>query len=147
MVGGTFPCSIAIKVAATLAEALLSVPNVQTTYSRGQLTGDISGLDDVGKMVRRSFHPDRSGDVYAVAKPYFLIEAKSLLQYVTWLTPSAHREHVVAAARRAVEKVSGRYLEMLAEVPSGDTISRSKDWRFLAEGVAWFRGDGGSNGG
>ena len=37
---------------------------------------------------------------------YFLTEADSILRYATRLTPSGQRGHFVAAARRAVDKVS-----------------------------------------
>ncbi|HEY2787482.1 MAG TPA: alkaline phosphatase family protein [Fimbriiglobus sp.] len=81
-------------VAATLAKALLTVPNMEATYTRAQLTGDLASLDAMGKMVKRSFYPDRSGDVYAVAKPYYLVEAKSYGGGTSHGTPHDYDRHV-----------------------------------------------------
>src|SRR5262249_20202385 len=56
-----------------LAAWLRQQPGIQTAYTRTQLIKGVAGDDRVGQMVRRSFHPERSGDVLVVLKPYHLI--------------------------------------------------------------------------
>jgi hypothetical protein len=81
-------------VAATLASALRAVPNIQATYTRSQLTGPDEVSDETAKRVKRSFHPDRAGDVYVIANPYFLIEAKSYGGGTSHGTPHEYDRHV-----------------------------------------------------
>src|SRR5262249_43513377 len=43
-------------------------------YTRKQLMlPDSAGDSDILRRVRKSFHPDRSGDIIIVSKPYYLI--------------------------------------------------------------------------
>jgi hypothetical protein len=58
------------EVEATLARGLKDYPGVLTTYTRTQLAGGGTAIDSLGQALRRSFHPDRSGDVVVVLKPY-----------------------------------------------------------------------------
>jgi hypothetical protein len=61
------------KVETALANWLAKQPGVQAAYTRTQLTkGPLKG-DRVGEMVRRSFDPERSGDVTVVLRPYHLL--------------------------------------------------------------------------
>jgi hypothetical protein len=56
-----------------LASWFAQQAGVLKTYTRTQLqTGPIKD-DPIGEMVRRSFHPGRSGDVAVVLKPYYLV--------------------------------------------------------------------------
>jgi hypothetical protein len=82
------------EVAATLASALRAGPNIQATYTRSQLTGPDEALDETAKRVKRSFHPDRAGDVYVIANPYFLIEAKSYGGGTSHGSPHEYDRHV-----------------------------------------------------
>jgi predicted AlkP superfamily pyrophosphatase or phosphodiesterase len=61
------------KVEEALAGWLKEQPGIETAYTRTQLLHGVPENDVVGRMVRRSFHPERSGDVIAVVKPYHLI--------------------------------------------------------------------------
>jgi hypothetical protein len=47
-------------------------PHILTVYTRSQLLAP-GKLDEIGGKVRASFHPDRSGDVFPVVKPYHLL--------------------------------------------------------------------------
>lgn len=59
-------------VEAALAGWLARQDGVQAAYTRTQLTAGVPAADVVGQMVRRSFYPDRSGDVFVLLKPYHL---------------------------------------------------------------------------
>jgi predicted AlkP superfamily pyrophosphatase or phosphodiesterase len=82
------------EVAETLAAALRATPNILAAYTRGQLSRPDADLDDVGRLVKRSFHPDRAGDVGVVPKPYFLVESKSYTDGTTHGTPHEYDRHV-----------------------------------------------------
>jgi predicted AlkP superfamily pyrophosphatase or phosphodiesterase len=45
-------------------------PEVQAAYTRTELMQDGGDGDEVFRMVRRSFHPERNGDVLLVLRPY-----------------------------------------------------------------------------
>jgi hypothetical protein len=56
----------------TLAGELKEYQGVLAAYTRTQLaSGGLPG-DPVGQAVRQSFHPDRSGDLVVVLKPYYV---------------------------------------------------------------------------
>jgi predicted AlkP superfamily pyrophosphatase or phosphodiesterase len=75
-----------------LAEALKQEPGIQTAWTRTEL---LRGMpkDDVGRAVWRSFHPQRSGDVLPVLKPYYL-PGEPLGTGTTHGTPHAYDTHV-----------------------------------------------------
>lgn len=52
--------------------AIESVPGVERVYTRDQLRERGAGLDATGRRVAASFHPDRSGDLVMVWKPYWI---------------------------------------------------------------------------
>ena len=60
------------EVARALAEFLSAQPEVHHAYTRGELAGDFPATDEVGRRVKRSFHPGRCGDVCVVLRPYCL---------------------------------------------------------------------------
>ena len=64
---------------------------VQAAYGRSQLA-DLPKDDAVGAAVRRSFHPDRCGDVAVVLKPYYLMSNK--FTGTTHGAPHAYDTHV-----------------------------------------------------
>jgi Type I phosphodiesterase / nucleotide pyrophosphatase len=62
----------ASRVEQTLAEWLSRQPGIQAAYPRWRLAqGPLTG-DALGESVRLSFHPDCSGDVAVVEKPYHM---------------------------------------------------------------------------
>jgi hypothetical protein len=61
------------EVEEVLAAWLKKRPTYQTVYTRTQLVKGVPDDDKIGQMVRRSFHPDRSGDVMMVLKPYHIV--------------------------------------------------------------------------
>jgi hypothetical protein len=63
------------RVETALADWLKRQPGVQTAYTRGQLLEGLPPDDVIGERVRRSFHPERCGDVAVVLKPYHVIAA------------------------------------------------------------------------
>ena len=60
------------KVEDALAGYFRGQPGVLTAYTRTQLSGSLPEVDAIGQRVRRSFHPERSGDVTIVLQPYWL---------------------------------------------------------------------------
>lgn len=64
-------------VAAELVKWLREQKWAQTAYSREQLTAPISDQDPVGRMVQRSFMPERSGDVVVIIKPFHLVNSQN----------------------------------------------------------------------
>jgi predicted AlkP superfamily pyrophosphatase or phosphodiesterase len=60
-------------VEAALAEWLARQEGIQAAYTRSQLVAGVAEDDRVGQMMRRSFHPDRAGDVGVVMKPYSIM--------------------------------------------------------------------------
>jgi hypothetical protein len=60
------------EVARALADFLAKQDGVYRTFTREELAGELPATDVIGRQVKRSFHPDRSGDVYVLLKPYHL---------------------------------------------------------------------------
>jgi hypothetical protein len=60
-------------VASALAGWLRSQPYVQAAYTRQELDGDPARLDETGRLMKKSYHPDRCGDLAIVPKPYCLV--------------------------------------------------------------------------
>ena len=66
-------------VAAALAAFLRKQGGVMKVYTHAALrAGKVDQDDAIDQRVLRSFHPDRSGDLYVVLKPYHLISAVTL---------------------------------------------------------------------
>jgi hypothetical protein len=55
-----------------LAGWLVRQEGIQAAYTRSQLLLGLPPGDALGEKVRRNFHPERSGDVVAILKPYHL---------------------------------------------------------------------------
>ncbi len=63
-------------VAGELAGWVRTQAGVQAAYTHSDLkSGKVADVDEIGRKVLLSFHPDRSGDVFVVLKPYHLIGA------------------------------------------------------------------------
>jgi len=99
-------------VEAAAAEILQQNGAIEAVFTRTQmLATDPSGKTDVLSMARRSFHPERSGDLYVVVKPYHLITSANtgtshgtahsydthvpLVVFGTNVQPGIHPERVV----------------------------------------------------
>jgi predicted AlkP superfamily pyrophosphatase or phosphodiesterase len=52
------------------ADAAASIPGVQLACTRSEIVGDRLPQGKFYEMIRRNFHPDRSGDVAVVFEPY-----------------------------------------------------------------------------
>jgi predicted AlkP superfamily pyrophosphatase or phosphodiesterase len=69
-------------VESELAAWLKKQTGIAAAYTRTELLKGVPADDAIGQAVRRSFHPDRSGDVTIVTKPYY--------QITTFLTGTGH---------------------------------------------------------
>ncbi len=78
-------------VAVTLQRFLKSQPYILTAYTRADLA-ELAPDDVIGQRVRKSFHHDRSGDLYVIAKPYYLVS--SYLTGTNHGTPHPYDTHV-----------------------------------------------------
>src|SRR5688572_12421262 len=76
----------------TLAAWLTKQTGVQAAYTRTALVAGVPS-DAIGQMVARSFHPDRSGDVYVLLKPYHLATT-ALATGTGHGTPHPYHTHV-----------------------------------------------------
>lgn len=81
------------QVEATLAGWLKQQPGVLTAYTRSELLNGLPADDHIGASVRRSFYPERSGDVKIVLKPYYLFSSV-LGTGTTHGTPHPYDTHV-----------------------------------------------------
>jgi hypothetical protein len=61
------------SVAIAVADWIRMQPWALEAYTRQQLSGPMAEDDTFGRMMQRSFHPDRSGDVAMIAKPNYLM--------------------------------------------------------------------------
>jgi hypothetical protein len=79
------------EVEEALAGWLARQEGFQAAYTRTQLVAGVAEDDRVGQMVRRSFQPDRCGDVIGVVKPYHIAWT---LSGTTHGSPHAYDTHV-----------------------------------------------------
>lgn len=79
-------------VARELAGWLRQRPEVERVYTITEQQ-DAPAKDDIDRMVRRSFHPDRSGDLYVLLKPYSFF-AKAKYEGTLHGTPYDYDRHV-----------------------------------------------------
>jgi hypothetical protein len=80
------------KVEEALAGWLARQEGIQAAYTRTRLLQGPFSKDAIGARVRRSFYPDRCGDVMVVVKPYYLVF--SLLAGTTHGSPHPYDTHV-----------------------------------------------------
>jgi hypothetical protein len=65
----------ASEVEAAVAGWAKKQDGVEGAYTRAELTAGVPEKDAAGRMVARSFHPERCGDVYVLLKSYHLPSA------------------------------------------------------------------------
>jgi hypothetical protein len=58
-------------VAKTLAEFLARHVGIDRTFTRAELESKLDPYDVVGRRMQKAYHPERSGDVSFVLKPYW----------------------------------------------------------------------------
>jgi predicted AlkP superfamily pyrophosphatase or phosphodiesterase len=81
------------KAERAVADWLKTQTGVQTAYTRTDLLRGVADDDEIGRRVRRSFHPERSGDVFPVLKPYYIF-SPAYLTGTTHGSPHAYDTHV-----------------------------------------------------
>ncbi|MGH7173794.1 MAG: alkaline phosphatase family protein [Gemmataceae bacterium] len=80
------------EVEKALADWLAKQPGILRAYTRSQLLAGIAAEDAIGQRVRRSFFPERSGDVRPIVKPNHLLTTR--LTGTNHGTPHAYDTHV-----------------------------------------------------
>jgi predicted AlkP superfamily pyrophosphatase or phosphodiesterase len=113
-----------------VAQWFLSRPYAQEVYTRSQIMSD-STLPVMGQMVRNCFHPDRSGDVMPILKPYHFIS-----KYTTGTThgsPNEYDTHVPlvffggnVVPGKHTEKVSPQLAAVVLGQAIGQTLRDSQ---------------------
>ena len=111
-----------------LAEWLAKQAGVEAAYTRTALTKGIPETDATGRMVARSFRPERCGDVYVLLEPYHLPSTVlgtgtthgSPWEYDTHVPLVVYGPGVVAGVRkdRASPLAAAAILSNAAGVPS-----------------------------
>jgi hypothetical protein len=79
------------KVEKALATWLAAQPGIHSAWTRTELLA--GRVDEIGERVRSSFHPERSGDVMLVLKPYHLLGG-TLASGTNHGTPHDYDTHV-----------------------------------------------------
>lgn len=122
-----------VDVEQELAGWLAKQDGVQAAYTRTTLSTENTSLDATGRMVAKSFRPERCGDVYVLLKPYYLPSAPlgtgtthgspweydthvPLVVYGTGVQPGIRKEKVTPLAAAAIMAKAAR-----VEPPSGAT--------------------------
>jgi hypothetical protein len=80
------------EVEASLVRWIGKQGGVEAAYGRAQLTKGVPAEDVLGEKVRRSFQPDRCGDVAVVFKPYHIVYSR--FSGTTHGTPHSYDTHV-----------------------------------------------------
>lgn len=81
------------RVEAVLTQWLHKQSGVQAVYTRTELMNGLRPDDALGKQVAISFHPQRSGDLFVVLKPYHLLVSPLALS-TTHGSPHSYDTHV-----------------------------------------------------
>jgi len=87
------------KAEQALVDWLARQPGIQSAYGRSRLDQGPFGNDAIGEAVRLSYHPDCSGDVAVVLKPYYQVsgpitDARNDAYRTTHGTPHPYDTHV-----------------------------------------------------
>jgi predicted AlkP superfamily pyrophosphatase or phosphodiesterase len=85
------------QVEETLARWLAKQPGIQAAFTRTRLSAGPIKDDPVAERVRLSFDSERSGDVYVLVKPYYLLSpplSPKLAYRTTHGTPHLYDTHV-----------------------------------------------------
>jgi hypothetical protein len=81
-------------VAKTLADYLARQYGIARTFTRGELGHEPDSYDAIGKRTRKAYHPDRSGDVAILLKPYWLAADPQYSTGTSHGTPYPYDTHV-----------------------------------------------------
>jgi hypothetical protein len=81
-------------VATTLAAYLGKRDGVLRTFTRAELEREMDRYDTIGRRMKKSYHPDRSGDLAVVLKPYCLETDDEYPTGTTHGAPHAYDTHV-----------------------------------------------------
>lgn len=84
----------AAVVARSLADFLAKQDGVLRTFTRADLARELDPYDAIGRRMRKAYHPDRSGDVGVVIKPYCLEHDPQYPSGTSHGTPHPYDTHV-----------------------------------------------------
>lgn len=103
-------------------EFLQQQPGVLRVYTRTELADSTARLDDFGQRFRESFHPERSGDIFVLFKPYWLPATR--LTGTNHGTPHPYDTHVpLLVFGRGVR--AGHYPEPISPLAAGVILAEA----------------------
>lgn len=84
------------EVARAAGEACMAIPGMAAYFTRGQLLHGSLPPNELAAAVERSFHPERSGDLLLITKPFYFWSSKygALPTGTTHGTPHEYDTHV-----------------------------------------------------
>jgi predicted AlkP superfamily pyrophosphatase or phosphodiesterase len=82
------------EVGEALAGWVKTQPGIQTAYTQKQLLGTVPEDDRIGRLVQRSFHSARSGDVIPIPAPYCFFAGSTYKTGTTHGAPYEYDTHV-----------------------------------------------------
>lgn len=100
-------------------QALLSVEGVAAVYMRSDFTPERLAADPVAQKVANSFFPSRSGDIFVIAKPYWLVNNNLTANHGT---PYRYDTHVPVVLMGPGIK-AGEYLEPVTPLDIAPTLA------------------------
>lgn len=81
-------------VAQSLADFLATQDGIGRTFTRAELEGELDPYDSIGQRMRKTYFPERSGDVSFVLKPYWLEGDPKTATGTSHSTPYPYDTHV-----------------------------------------------------
>jgi len=82
------------EVADTLARFLERFNGIERCFTHADLNQPLDAYDAIGKRMRKTYHPDRSGDLSIVLKPYWLEKDPQYPTGTSHGSPHAYDTHV-----------------------------------------------------
>lgn len=114
-------------------EFLQQQPGVLRVYTRTELEESAAPLDEFGQRFRESFHPERSGDIFVLFKPYWLPSTR--LSGTNHGTPHPYDTHVpLVVFGRGVR--AGQFPEPITPLAAGVILAEAIGARLPAATVA-----------
>lgn len=132
-------------VALELANWLKRQPGIQNAFTASEIANS-KNPNDLLRLIQRSYHPDRSGDVYVVLKPYHLLGDPLKSRGTTHGSPHDYDRHVPLlvygpgiAHGRFKEPVTPQHMAPITARFLG--VSNPKDCMYSVPKTLWTRAE------